>query len=70
MGGRLCGRPAKVLSIMTDTAPRGTRIAHVGLAAVALDQILPFYRDILGMPEVPLDDADGAESPVSLPENR
>ena len=45
---------------MTDTAPRGTRIAHVGLAVTALDQILPFYRDVLGMPEVKLDDADGA----------
>jgi methylmalonyl-CoA/ethylmalonyl-CoA epimerase len=45
---------------MTDTAPRGTRIAHVGLAVAALDQILPFYRDVLGMVEVPLDDADGA----------
>jgi methylmalonyl-CoA/ethylmalonyl-CoA epimerase len=39
---------------------RPTRIAHVGLAVQALDQILPFYRDILDMPEVPLDDADGA----------
>ncbi len=45
---------------MTDTAPRGTRIAHVGLAVAALDQILPFYRDVLGMIPVPLDDADGA----------
>ncbi|HYW51349.1 MAG TPA: VOC family protein, partial [Gemmatimonadaceae bacterium] len=45
---------------MPDTAPRGTRIAHVGLAVEALDQLLPFYRDVLGMPEVPLDDADGA----------
>ncbi len=45
---------------MTDTAPRGTRIAHIGLAVSSLDQILPFYRDILGMAEVPLDDADGA----------
>ena len=45
---------------MTDTAPRGTRIAHIGLAVNALDQILPFYRDVLGMAEVPLDDADGA----------
>ena len=40
--------------------PRGTRIAHVGLAVRALDEILPFYRDVLGMPETPLDDADGA----------
>ena len=45
---------------MTDTAPRGTSIAHIGLAVDAIDQILPFYRDILGMAEVPLDDADGA----------
>ena len=40
--------------------PRGTRIAHIGIAVHALDELLPFYRDILGMPEVPLDDADGA----------
>lgn len=45
---------------MTDPAPRGTRIAHIGLAVTALDQILPFYRDVLGLAEVPLDDADGA----------
>jgi methylmalonyl-CoA/ethylmalonyl-CoA epimerase len=43
------------------TAPaRGTRIAHLGIAVESLDAILPFYRDILGMPEVPLDNADGA----------
>ena len=39
---------------------RGTRIAHIGIAVQALDALLPFYRDVLGMPEVPLDDADGA----------
>ena len=39
---------------------RPPRIAHVGIAVSALDAILPFYRDVLGMPEVPLDDADGA----------
>jgi len=42
------------------TAPRGTRIAHIGIAVRVLDEILPFYRDILGLPDVPLDDADGA----------
>lgn len=42
------------------SAPRGTRIAHIGLAVESLAAILPFYRDVLGMPEVPLDDADGA----------
>jgi methylmalonyl-CoA/ethylmalonyl-CoA epimerase len=41
-------------------AKRGTRIAHVGLAVRALDEILPFYRDVLGLTETPLDDADGA----------
>jgi methylmalonyl-CoA/ethylmalonyl-CoA epimerase len=45
---------------MTDFPRRAPRIAHVGIAVQALDEILPFYRDILGMPEVPLDDADGA----------
>lgn len=47
---------------MTTVPPRGTlpRIAHVGIAVEALDEILPFYRDLLGFPEVPLDDADGA----------
>ena len=45
---------------MSASPPRGTRIAHIGIAVPALDAILPLYRDILGMPEVPLDDADGA----------
>ena len=49
---------------MTEVPNRGAarppRIAHVGIAVQALDEILPFYRDVLGMPEVPLDDADGA----------
>ena len=45
---------------MPDTVRRGTRIAHIGIAVRALDEILPFYRDLLEMPAVPLDDADGA----------
>jgi methylmalonyl-CoA/ethylmalonyl-CoA epimerase len=45
---------------MPPTARRGARIAHIGIAVHALDELLPFYRDVLGMPEVPLDDADGA----------
>jgi methylmalonyl-CoA/ethylmalonyl-CoA epimerase len=36
------------------------RIAHLGIAVRALAETMPFYRDVLGMPEVPLDDADGA----------
>jgi methylmalonyl-CoA/ethylmalonyl-CoA epimerase len=45
---------------MTAPVRRGTRIAHIGIAVEALDALRPFYQDILGMPEVPLDDADGA----------
>ena len=45
---------------MTHESPRPTRIAHVGIAVQSLAEILPFYRDLLGMPEVQLDDADGA----------
>ena len=45
---------------MQESVRRGARIAHIGIAVRALDEILPFYRDVLGMPEVPLDDADGA----------
>jgi methylmalonyl-CoA/ethylmalonyl-CoA epimerase len=48
---------------MTDPAPShplAPRIAHVGIAVADLDAILPFYRDILGLPKIPLDDADGA----------
>ena len=45
---------------MTQHPARPSRIAHVGVAVESLAAILPFYRDILGLPEVPLDDADGA----------
>jgi methylmalonyl-CoA/ethylmalonyl-CoA epimerase len=45
---------------MKDNRPRGVRIAHIGIAVRALGDSLPFYRDVLGLPEVPLDDADGA----------
>lgn len=45
---------------MSSQQRRGTRIAHIGIAVRTLDEILPFYRDVLELPEVPLDDADGA----------
>jgi methylmalonyl-CoA/ethylmalonyl-CoA epimerase len=45
---------------MTDAPRRAPRIAHVGIAVRALDEILPFYRDLLGLPQIDLDDADGA----------
>jgi methylmalonyl-CoA/ethylmalonyl-CoA epimerase len=37
-----------------------TRIAHVGIAVKSIDALLPFYRDVLGLPDAPLDDSDGA----------
>jgi len=46
---------------MTVTPGRGTRVAHLGIAVDSLAAMLPFYRDVLGMPEVPLADSDGAQ---------
>jgi methylmalonyl-CoA/ethylmalonyl-CoA epimerase len=40
--------------------PTGASIAHIGIAVQALDESVSFYRDVLGMPEAPLDDSDGA----------
>ena len=45
---------------MPKATLRGTRIAHIGVAVDSLERILPFYRDVLQLPQVPLDDADGA----------
>jgi methylmalonyl-CoA/ethylmalonyl-CoA epimerase len=45
---------------MQEPSRRGTSIAHIGIAVRALDDSVSFYRDILQLPEVPLDDADGA----------
>ena len=44
----------------SPSSKRGTRIAHVGIAVEALERVLPLYRDLLNLPEEPLDDADGA----------
>lgn len=41
-------------------SPRGTSIAHLGIAVPSLAASLPFYRDVLGLPVTPLDGADGA----------
>jgi methylmalonyl-CoA/ethylmalonyl-CoA epimerase len=40
--------------------PAGASIAHIGIAVSALSESLSFYRDVLGLPEVPLTDSDGA----------
>jgi methylmalonyl-CoA/ethylmalonyl-CoA epimerase len=39
---------------------RPTRIAHVGIAVKTIDALIPFYRDVLGLVDAPLDDSDGA----------
>jgi methylmalonyl-CoA/ethylmalonyl-CoA epimerase len=45
---------------MTPTTPRGPRVSHIGIAVEAIAGSLPFFRDILGLKEVSLDDSDGA----------
>src|SRR5438876_5434847 len=45
---------------MTPSTPRGTRVSHIGIAVEALAESLPFFRDVLGLTEVSLDDSDGA----------
>lgn len=45
---------------MTPSSPRGTRVSHIGIAVQALAKSVPFFRDVLGLPEVALDDSDGA----------
>lgn len=44
-----------------DSASRGAAtIAHIGIAVRGLDDGAAFYRDVLGLAEVPLSDSDGA----------
>jgi methylmalonyl-CoA/ethylmalonyl-CoA epimerase len=45
---------------MTRATPRGPRISHIGIAVEALGDSAAFFRDVLGLPSVELDDADGA----------
>lgn len=47
---------------MEKAPPRsaGASIAHIGIAVSGLSESLSFYRDVLGLPEVPLADSDGA----------
>jgi len=46
---------------MQESSRRGTRIAHIGIAVRSLDDSISFYRDVLGLADVPLDDSDGAK---------
>ena len=45
---------------MQESTPQGVRISHVGIALAALDDAMPFYREILGLEPVPVSDSDGA----------
>ena len=45
---------------MTKPTRSGATIAHIGIAVRDLEAILPFYRNVLQLEDVPLDDADGA----------
>ena len=48
----------------TGAAPSGNarapQIAHVGVAVESIQAILPFFRDVLGMQQMPMSDSDGA----------
>lgn len=45
---------------MQESTPHGVRIAHVGIALESLDAAIPFFRDVLGLSEVDINDSDGA----------
>ena len=45
---------------MPSSERRGTRIAHIGIAVRSIGDLRPFCRDVLHLPEVDLDDSDGA----------
>lgn len=45
---------------MPPSTRRGARIAHIGIAVRAIDELLPFYRELLDLPDHPLADSDGA----------
>jgi len=45
---------------MPSTPRRGARISHIGIAVQSVDDTAPFYSEILGLMQVPLDNADGA----------
>ena len=45
---------------MPQSTPKGVRIAHVGIAVRSITDVLPFYRDVLGMEAGELTAMDGA----------
>ena len=45
---------------MPPSSRRGARIAHIGIAVRAIDELLPFYRELLELDDFPLENSDGA----------
>jgi methylmalonyl-CoA/ethylmalonyl-CoA epimerase len=45
---------------MPPSTRRGARIAHIGIAVRAIDELLPFYRELLDLEDRPLANYDGA----------
>src|SRR5512138_631336 len=45
---------------MSQSTPEGSRISHIGIAVRSIAESLPFYQEILGLPEVELAETDGA----------
>ncbi|MGI9044831.1 MAG: methylmalonyl-CoA epimerase [Gemmatimonadaceae bacterium] len=45
---------------MQERAPKGTRIAHIGIALESIAPQVAFFREILGMEETAVADSDGA----------
>jgi methylmalonyl-CoA/ethylmalonyl-CoA epimerase len=55
---------------MQPKAPKGTRIAHIGVVVKSIAASLPFFTGILGLPEFSVEDSDGARiSAVSAGES-
>jgi len=46
---------------MQQGTPKGTRIAHVGIALSSLGDLAPFLGKVLGLDEVEINDSDGAK---------
>jgi methylmalonyl-CoA/ethylmalonyl-CoA epimerase len=46
---------------MQHSTPKGNRIAHVGIALRSLGDATPFFREILGLEQVEINDSDGAK---------
>jgi methylmalonyl-CoA/ethylmalonyl-CoA epimerase len=45
---------------MPPSTRRGARIAHIGIAVRTIDELLPFYRELLDLEDRPLANSDGA----------